>query len=151
MPSAVATSPSQVVSPALDPSVAMAIVPVLPTVAESSPSSPSPSLPKVVTASVPLISPSVNVLHACPPCSIGKSPKRATRSSVVSASSPVASSPLPSPNTQSIPPLKSPVKPSLTKTPKTRSASKPNPKLTPPPKPAPQPQPNPTPKPQPKP
>ncbi|XP_062119346.1 uncharacterized protein LOC133833104 [Humulus lupulus] len=129
----------------------MAIVPVLPTVAESSPSSPSPSLPEVVTASVPLISPSVNVLHARPPCSDGKSPKRTTRSSVVSASSPVASSPLSTPNTPSIPPLKSPVKPSLTKTPKTRSASKLAPQPQPTTRPQPQPQPNRTPKPQPKP
>ncbi|XP_062103222.1 uncharacterized protein LOC133814249 [Humulus lupulus] len=120
----------------------MAIIPVLPTVAESSPSS---SLPEVVTASVPTVSPSDKVLHARPPSSVGKSPKRITCSSVESASSPVPSSPLPTPTTPSIPPLKSHVKPSLTKTPKARSASKPAP--APPPQPAPPP--NPAPKPAP--
>ncbi|XP_062080972.1 flocculation protein FLO11-like [Humulus lupulus] len=148
VPSAVATSPSRVVSPALDSSVA--IVSVLPTVAESSPSS---SLPEVVTGSVPTVSSSGKVLHARPPSSVGKSPKCITRSSTESASSPVPSSPLPTPTTPSIPSLKSSVKPSLTKTPKARSASKPAPppQLAPPPNPAPKPAPPPQPKPAPQP
>ncbi|XP_062080433.1 uncharacterized protein LOC133785195 [Humulus lupulus] len=141
MPSAVATSPGRVVSPALDPSLAMDIVPIPPTVPESSPSPPSSSLPEVVTASVPPVSPSVNVLHARLPCSVGKSsspdsvssPKRVTHSSVVSVSSPGESPPLPNPNPPSASLLKSPsmCKQSLPKTPKTRFASKPKPKPTP--------------------
>ncbi|XP_062088898.1 uncharacterized protein LOC133795462 [Humulus lupulus] len=139
-----ATSSSRVVSPALDSSVVMAIIPILPTVAESSP---SPSLPEVVTGSLPTVSSSDKVLHARPPSSVGKSPKRITRSSAESASSPVPSSPLPTPTTPSSHSLKSPVKPSLTKNPKARSASKPAPppQPAPPPKPAPPPQPKPSP------
>ncbi|XP_062085357.1 uncharacterized protein LOC133791444 [Humulus lupulus] len=139
-PSAVATSPNWVVSPNSDPSLAMAVVLVLPTVAEMSPSPPSTSLPEVVTASSPPVSPTVGVVNAHPPCSVGKtsppifasSSKRVTRSSVVSESPPGESSPLPNPNPPSPSPPKSPSmsKHSSPKTPKTRSAfkSKPKPK-----------------------
>ncbi|XP_062093592.1 proline-rich receptor-like protein kinase PERK8 [Humulus lupulus] len=139
-PFAVATSPNRVVSPNSYPSLAMAIVPVPPTVTEMSPSPPSTSLPEVVTASAPPISPTVGVVNAHPPCLVGKSsppvsvssPKRVTRSSVVSESPPGESSPLPNPNPPYLSPPKSPSmsKHSSPKTPKTRSAfkSKPKPK-----------------------
>ncbi|XP_062119321.1 vegetative cell wall protein gp1-like [Humulus lupulus] len=142
---AVATSPNRVVSPALDPSLAMTIVPVPPTVAEMSPYPPSTSLPEVVIAFAPPVSPSVGVLHAHPPCLVGKSsppvsvssPKRVTHSSVVSASPPSESSPLPNPNPPSPFPPKSPSmsKQSSPKTPKTQSAFKSKPKPKPKPRP----------------
>ncbi|XP_062075999.1 uncharacterized protein LOC133780141 [Humulus lupulus] len=150
VPSAVVTTSSRVVSPALESSVAMAIILVLPTVVESSP---SPSLPEVVTGSLSTVSSSDKVLHAHPPSSVGKSSKRITRSSAESASSPVPSSPLPASTKPSSPSLKSPIKPSLPKTPKARSVSKPapSPQSAPPPQPAPPPKPVPPPQPQPKP
>ncbi|XP_062111245.1 protein transport protein SEC31-like [Humulus lupulus] len=139
-PSVVATSPNRVVSPNSDPSLAMAIVLVPPTVAEMSPSPPSTSLPEVVTASAPPVSPTVGVVNAHLPCSVGKSsppvfvssPKCVTHSSVVSTSPPGESSQLPNPNPPSPSPPKSPSmsKQSSPNTPKTRSAfkSKPKPK-----------------------
>ncbi|XP_062112842.1 predicted GPI-anchored protein 58 [Humulus lupulus] len=135
--SAVATPSDQVVSSDPDPSLALSIIPVSPTVAELAPP-PSSSPQASVTASVAVTESAARLVDPQSHSVIGKpsksssvsSPKHFTRSSVVSSSQARESPPLPATSPPTPSPPKSPCvsKQSSPKYPKTRSGieSKPN-------------------------